>query len=106
MYEKLLEEAFDIECDLQECNDVVEKLEKIKNVLHCYKEMYRLAKEKQTSNLFINQILEAGFQSATSGFHIIKKMTKSDPKILEEFQNECDYFSQAREDNLKDMMYH
>ena len=104
MYEKLLEEAFDIECDLQECNDVVEKLEKIKNVLHCYKEMYKLAKGKQTSNLFINQILEAGFQSATSGYHIVQKMTKSDLKLLEEFQIECNYFSQAREDILKDMM--
>ena len=104
MYEKLLEEAFDIECDLQECKNVVEESEKIKSVLHCYKEMYRLAKEKQTSNLFINQILEAGFQSATSGYHIVQKMTKSDPKLLEEFQNECKYFSQAREDNLKNMM--
>ena len=104
MYEKLLEEAFDIECDLQECNNVVEELEKIKSVLHCYKEMYRLAKEKQTSNLFINQILDAGFQSATSGYHIIQKMTKPNAKILEEFQDECDYFSQAREDNLKNMM--
>ena len=104
MYEKLLEEAFDIECDLQECSNVVEELEKIKNVIHCYKEMYKLAKGKQTSNLFINQILDAGFQSATSGYHIVQKMTKDDPKLLEEFQNECKYFSQAREDNLKDMM--
>ena len=103
MYEKLLEEAFDIECDLQECNNVVEKLEKIKNVLDCYKEMYKLAKEKQTSKLFINQILEAGLDSSTSGYHIAQK-TKSDPKLLEEFQKEFDYFSQTREDNLKDMM--
>ena len=51
-----------------------------------------------------DQILEAGFQSATSGYHIVQNMTKDDPKLLEEFQNECKYFSQAREDNLKDMM--
>ena len=93
MYEKMLHEAYEIENDIinETETDNLKQLEKITRVLFCYKEMYKLAKEKGSPTFFLNQILEAGFQSSLQGHHIAKEI--ANPKYVAVFETECNNFS-------------
>ena len=54
-------------------------LENVKEEILCYKEMYKLAKEKKASRIFIlKEIMDKGFDAALQGYLISVKFQKSE----------------------------
>ena len=94
-FAKLQQEAEILSGD--ETNSWIYQLEKIKKEVSCYKEMYKLAKEKNVSRLFIiDYILNPAFDAAVQGYlsslAFVKDRTKN-----QEFKSYCDGFSRAGE---------
>ena len=70
--------------------------ENTKKEIICYKEMYKLAKVKNTSKtLIVKEILEDGFNAAVQGY-IYSRMS-FDNKHMQEFKHACVIFSNVGE---------
>ena len=98
MFEELQKEAqkLDMLKNLRSRTKSDQEIEKIRREVFCYKEMYKLAKEKNAGKLFILiYILEGGFNVALHGF--LTTPTRSNFKNLLEFKNDCDNFSKVGE---------
>ena len=95
IYEKFtkLQKEVEILCGTKS-NSWVDQNEKIKKVVSCYKEMYKLAKEKKVSRGFIfSAILNPGFTSATQGYLLSLKARVP----TQEFKSDCETFSRVGE---------
>ena len=82
---------------LDETNSWIYQLEKIRKEVSCYKEMYKLAKEKNVSRGFIfakilNPAFDAAVQGYLSSFGSIEKRVQN-----QEFKSDCDMFSKVGE---------
>ena len=72
------------------------QLEKICKEIFCYKEMYKLAKEKKAPRSFIvYEILDNGFNAAVQGYLCAQSFC--DVQKMSEFKKECDNFSKVGE---------
>lgn len=72
------------------------ELEKICKEIFCYKEMYKLAKEKRAPRSFIvYEILDNGFNAAVQGYLCAQSFC--DLQKMTQFKNDCDNFSKVGE---------
>ena len=94
-FEKLQQEAEVLGRD--ETNSWFYQLEKIKKEVSCYKEMYKLAKEKNASRGFIlTTILKHGFTAATQGY--LSSLDNVEGRVQnQEFKSDCEKFSTVGE---------
>ena len=72
---------------LANCKTTDEKLNNIVKVVSYYEQMYDLASNKQTSKLFVSDIISRSFLVGKAGY-ILAKMTRKTAK-MEHFNNEC-----------------
>ena len=94
-FAKLQQEAEILSGD--ETNSWIYQLEKIKKEVSCYKEMYKLAKEKNVSREYIiNYILNPAVDAATQGY--LSSFGSVTGRVQnQEFRSDCDSFSRAGE---------
>ena len=101
-FAKLQEEAEILSGD--ETNSWIYQLEKIKKEVSCYKEMYKLAKEKNVSREFIiNYILNPAIDAATQGY--LSSFGSVTGRVQnQEFKSDCNRFSKAGEQISTDVL--
>ena len=82
---------------LDETNSWIYQLEKIRKEVSCYKEMYKLAKEKNVSRGFIvATILNPGFHAAAQGY--LSSFGFASGKVQnQEFKSDCEKLSKVGE---------
>lgn len=95
IYEQLQQEVR--KClENQKNQDKVARLDNIKREVTCHKEMYKLAKEKKASRMFIvNDILDDGFNAAAQGY--LTSESSYSIKKMESFRKDCEIFAIAGE---------
>ena len=96
IYEKLQEEIKSCLKKQSVIKDKVERLENIKKEVFCHKQLYKLAKDKKASRMFIvNEILDDGFNAAAQGYITAQCSYKID--YLNAFKKDCELFAVAGE---------
>ena len=96
MYEKLQEEIKSCLKKQSVIKDKEERLENIKKEVFCHKQLYKLAKDKKASRMFIvNEILDDGFNAAAQGYITAQCTYKMD--YLNAFKKDCELFAVAGE---------
>ena len=93
-FQQLKEEANQLLSDSKEIESF--QIDKICKEIFCYKEMYKLAKEKKAARSFIiYEILDNGFNAAVQGYLCARGV--NDLQKMAQFKKECDNFSKVGE---------
>ena len=93
-FQQLKEEANQLLSDSKKIESF--QIDKICKEIFCYKEMYKLAKEKKAARSFIiYEILDNGFNAAVQGY--LCAHNANDLQKMTQFKKECDNFSKVGE---------